>query len=171
MVSGARLRPQSFSYRRSFRGLTVSLVRPNDNFLRQVHWILWSIVTETALIITPEEAEHFMPLIRDAKVPPTHLLAYADPVTRKMLHFNSLTYYAMPTLQTGWKPPTRLTIELGIFAGRLYFDFDEYSDLCKYLGFEKVPETSDNAVPSFELQETNETTHGAANEAEMDTST
>jgi hypothetical protein len=115
-------------------------------------------VTGTALVVIPEEAELLYPLIRDAKEPLTHLLTYAAPVTRKMLHFNNLGYYAVPTMPTGWKPPTWLTIELGVFAGRLYFEFEEYGDLCKYLGLDedgaRLPETLDDAVPSAELHGT-----------------
>ena len=123
---------------------------------RQVNWILWSRVTETGLIIIPEEAELLYPLIYDAESPVTHLLTYAAPVTRKMLHFNNLGYYAVPSLPNGWKPPTWLTIELGIFAGRLYFEFEEYGDLRKYLGLyqddaAKLPETSDGTAPSTDI--------------------
>src|SRR5436190_13431489 len=100
---------------------------------RQVNWILWAATTQTALVIIPEEAELLIPLVRDANAVLTHLLTYAGPVTRKMLHFNGLGYYAVPALPARWKPPTWLTIELGIFAGRLYFQFEEYCDICKYL--------------------------------------
>lgn len=51
-----------------------------------------------------------------------------------MLHFNDLRYYAVPSLPKSWTAPTWLKIELGIFAGRLYFEYTEYSDLCKFLG-------------------------------------
>lgn len=51
-----------------------------------------------------------------------------------MLHFNNLMYYSLPRLPKNWKPPTWLTIELGIFAGRLYFEFGEYAALANYLG-------------------------------------
>lgn len=51
-----------------------------------------------------------------------------------MLHFNDLTYYTIPALPAGWKAPTWLKIELGMFAGRLYFDFEEYKELCTCLG-------------------------------------
>jgi hypothetical protein len=122
---------------------------------RQVNWILWSVVTETAMVIVPEEAEILYPLICDAKDPVTHLLTYAAPVTRKMLHFNNIGYYAVPALPTGWKPPAWLTIELGIFAGRLYFGFEEYGELRKHLGFRedgaKIPETSDDTSRSIKL--------------------
>ena len=55
-----------------------------------------------------------------------------------MLHFNDLKYYTIPELPLGWKAPTWLMIELGIFAGRLYFQYEEYGDLLRYLGFEEA---------------------------------
>jgi hypothetical protein len=77
-------------------------------------------------------------LICDAKRPTTHLLTYAASVTRRMLHFNKLDYFAIPNLPPGWEAPTWLTIELGFFAGRLYFEYDEYDDICQYLGSQEV---------------------------------
>lgn len=49
------------------------------------------------------------------------------PVTKNMMHFNDLTYYAMPSLPLGYKFPTWFLIELGMFAGRLYVSFEESS--------------------------------------------
>ncbi|KAF7513900.1 hypothetical protein GJ744_006514 [Endocarpon pusillum] len=134
------------------RTVSIPLGRTNDNFLRQVNWILWSVVTNAALIIIPEEAELCLSLVCDFQEPLTHLLTYAAPVTRRMLHFNNLTFYAVPSLPTGWKPPTSLTIQLGIFAGRLYFEYDEYSDICNYLNCgednsTKVDEPMEDATP------------------------
>jgi hypothetical protein len=124
---------------------------------RHVSWILWSTITQTALVIIPEEAEICMPILRDAIEPPTHLLAYSAPVTRKMLHFSHLNYYAVPALPVEWKPPAWLTTELGIFAGRLYFKFDEYSHLQMYLGFKetgtKALDGNDDTLTSTEIQE------------------
>jgi hypothetical protein len=51
-----------------------------------------------------------------------------------MLHFNNLMYYSLPRLPKNWKPPAWLTIELGILAGRFYFEFAEYAALANYLG-------------------------------------
>jgi hypothetical protein len=52
-----------------------------------------------------------------------------------MLHFNNLTYYSLPhALLRHWKPPTWLTIELGILAGLLYFEFEEYTTLANSPG-------------------------------------
>lgn len=103
------------------------------------------------MIVIPEEVEVLIPLLRDIDNPPTYLLTYAAPVTRKMLHFNSLQYFSVPTLPIGWKPPAWLITELGIFAGRLYFDFDEYSDLRKFLGYQ-----DNDAALSTEVHETDD---------------
>lgn len=142
---------------------------------RQANWILWSFATETALIVTPEEAECLIPLVRDARASSTHVVTYAAPVTRKMLHFNDLDYYAMPDLPTGWQAPTWLRIELGIFAGRLYFEYSEYNDLRQYLGFAegsaKLAETIDDTMTLVELYETEDAVDNAAAEGEVDART
>ena len=82
-------------------------------------------------------------------------MTYAASVTRKMLHFNDLKFYTIPTLPEGWTPPTWLSIGLGIFAGRLYFDYREYGELQKFLGIQQKQandmDTSDGAPSSGEL--------------------
>jgi hypothetical protein len=124
---------------------------------RHVSWILWSTISQTALVIVPEEAEVCIPLLRDGVKPLTHLLAYSAPVTRKMLHFSNLSYYAIPALPLEWKPAVWLTTELGIVAGRLYFDFDDYSHLQMYLGSRETgigpSDGKDDALVSTEFQE------------------
>ncbi|KAI9683344.1 MAG: hypothetical protein M1829_005414 [Trizodia sp. TS-e1964] len=105
----------------------------NENFLRPVEWILWSPPSETALIITSEEVELLIPLLWDAEQSMVHLLAYSAPVTKSMSHFNGLSYYALPPLPIPYSIPPWLPIELGIFGGRLYFDFSEYDHILKYL--------------------------------------
>lgn len=100
-------------------------------------WLLWSPVTETALIVIPEEAELLIPILRDTLVPVCFLLTYAAPITRKMLvHFNDLKYYAIPPIPKSWVMPIWLTVQLGIFSGALYFDFSQYEHLRGFLGFE-----------------------------------
>ncbi|PQE30560.1 p-loop containing nucleoside triphosphate hydrolase protein [Rutstroemia sp. NJR-2017a WRK4] len=106
---------------------------PNDNFVRPVEWILWNPSSQTALIIISEEAELLIPIIRAARKPKVHLIAYAAPVTKNMLLFDELSYYTLPRLPVGYKVPNWLSIELGIFAGRLYFSFPEYTHLMRYL--------------------------------------
>ncbi|RYP66813.1 hypothetical protein DL771_007611 [Monosporascus sp. 5C6A] len=107
---------------------------PDDNFLRPVEWILWSRSSETALVIIPEEAELLIPVIRRAgQLAKVHLIAYAAPVTKSMMHFNDFSYYTIPRLPAGYKIPVLLSIELGIFAGRLYIEFGECAPLTRYL--------------------------------------
>ncbi|TGJ78854.1 hypothetical protein E0Z10_g9910 [Xylaria hypoxylon] len=113
-------------------------VAPNsqegDNFLRPVEWILWSPKTETALVVIPEEAEEVLRLLRAMKAKShTHLIAYAAPVTKAMLHFNSLDFYSFPQLPKGNTFPERIKIELGILAGRLYVDQSEWKPVVKYV--------------------------------------
>ncbi|KAI9733803.1 MAG: hypothetical protein M1818_007070 [Claussenomyces sp. TS43310] len=142
--------------------------RSHDQFQRQVSWILWSCVTEIALIIIPEEAELILPLVRDTKMLGTHLLTYAAPVTRKMLHFNRLDYYSVPSLPNRWKAPKRLKTDLGIFAGRLYFDYEEYRDLGEYLAFaedsEKLATMAIGSLKPFMLDGSGESVEDAADE-------
>jgi len=138
---------------------------------RPVNWVLWSVRTNTALIIIPEEAELLIPIIRGIKDADTYLLTYAAPVTQKMLQFNNLTFCTVPDVPTGWKPPTWLSIELGIFAGRLYFYFEEYTDLRRYLSSGedagKFLQPSIDTVPSAELQSTDVVADIAVREATM----
>ena len=101
--------------------------KPLDEYSRPVHWILWSTTTSTALIISDFEADAVLPLIRDRRPPSTYLVTYAAPVTRAMLAFDTLRLYTIPSLPASWRAPTWLVRDLGIFAGRLYFDFDEQS--------------------------------------------
>ena len=51
-----------------------------------------------------------------------------------LLNFADLKYYAIPSLPDAWIAPNWLKIEVGLFSGRLYFDFAEYEDLCTFLG-------------------------------------
>jgi hypothetical protein len=62
-----------------------------------------------------------------------HLITYAAPVTKNMLHFNGFSYYVLPRLPEGYTAPDWLSIELGIFAGRLYITFPECTPLRNYL--------------------------------------
>jgi hypothetical protein len=50
-----------------------------------------------------------------------------------MLHFSGLRYYSMPALRSDHIIPQNLATELGIFAGRLYMEFDECAHLVKYI--------------------------------------
>ncbi|KAH8698926.1 hypothetical protein BGW36DRAFT_406791 [Talaromyces proteolyticus] len=105
-----------------------------DSFIRPVNWFLWSRKSEQAVVIIPEEAEMLIPVLRSSpKSAAIHLILYAAPVTKNMLHFNRIDYYSLPSLPTKWIPPTWLPFEVGILAGRLYFEFSEYDGLLRQL--------------------------------------
>ncbi|KAF2802677.1 uncharacterized protein BDZ99DRAFT_454339 [Mytilinidion resinicola] len=132
---------------------TVKVTGPNDNFLRPCHWILWSSRTQMALVISPEEADALIPLLRRYRGPKdtagiTHLIVYSAPVTRRMLHFNNLDYHATPPLPSNFKTPAWLKIELGIFAGRLYFEWREYQELSTYLGVKTSADSNESSEAS-----------------------
>ncbi|KAK1993934.1 hypothetical protein LX36DRAFT_728628 [Colletotrichum falcatum] len=120
------------------RTVKLNLDLTSDNFLRNVNWLLWSQVAEVALIVVPEEAEALLPVMRDAGFTgATNLIVYSAPVTRKMLHFGDLKYYSIPALPAEWQAPAWLKIEMGVYAGRLYFEWSEYDELCDFLGIDQ----------------------------------
>ncbi|KAI0202605.1 hypothetical protein F4808DRAFT_468261 [Astrocystis sublimbata] len=121
-----------------------------DNYLRPVEWIVWAPRTETALVIIPEEAEEVLELLHGredrARV---HLIAYAAPVTRAMMHFNDLEFYSFPELQQEHGIPDIIKIELGILAGRLYVPEREWEILKEYVKATKasVVDAQDKIAP------------------------
>ncbi|KAF2871478.1 hypothetical protein BDV95DRAFT_493867 [Massariosphaeria phaeospora] len=124
---------------------TAQAIGPNDNFLRPCQWVVWSRGTEIGLVVSPEEANFLIPILRKTRFTETrkhgtHLIVYAAPVTRRMLHFNDLDFHATPSLPPNFRIPTWFKVELGIFAGRLYFNWDEYSVMLQYLGVENSRE-------------------------------
>lgn len=106
-------------------------LRRADDYQRPVEWILWSKRIKAAMIISPFEAENLLDIVRDSEF--VHLILYAAAVTRKKLKFDTLSFYAMPPLPSDWAAPRQIVRDLGLFAGRLYFNFDEYAPLCAYL--------------------------------------
>jgi len=120
---------------------TIEIYAPNDNYIRSSHWILWSTISQQALLVSPEEADQLIPILHGQ---PTfqdgggvYLITYAAPVTRRMLHFNQLDYYTIPALASNIEAPVWLRVELGLFAGRLYIEWDEYYKLLEYLGLDE----------------------------------
>lgn len=113
-------------------------------------------------MVTPEEAELLIPILRETQRSRrgciSHLMTYAAPVTRRMMHFNQLKYFAMPPLPEDWNPSEWLTTELGYFAGRLYFDWSEYGSICRFLGIDVsapgVDELDSSEVDTAEPQST-----------------
>ncbi len=131
-----------FASKELTRTIKLKPERPNDRFLRPVNWILFSTRTETAIMINPEEAEAAIPLLRNLPNTETHLLLYSAPVVKRTMHSNDLTYYALLSMPAQWCAPRWLRIELSFFAGRLYFDFDEYQDILRFLGVNSTEEAA-----------------------------
>ncbi|KAK8093106.1 uncharacterized protein PG998_014507 [Apiospora kogelbergensis] len=99
----------------------------NDNFLRPVEWVLWNPSSKLALVVIPEEAEILLETIRRQERPHVHLILYAAPANKSMRSLGDLTFYVVPELPAGYTMPRWLTIELGVFAGRLYIDYGDYA--------------------------------------------
>jgi len=133
-----------------------------DNFQRPVQWVLFSTVADVAIIIVPEEAEQLLTRLQNVTFPASHILSYAAPITRKMLHFNDLKYYAVPALPSNWEAPTWLHTELGIYSGRLYFNFAEYSSILAFLG---VKETTSRIEEDEDVEDIQTSEESAANES------
>ena len=111
---------------------------PRDEYCRPIRWILWSTVTETAVIISDFEANDLLPLLEEQCRPIVYLIAYAAPVNKSMIAFDSLTFFSLPKLPNEWHAPKWLVRDIGIFAGRTYFDYDsQYSAICETLALSK----------------------------------
>ncbi|EWY80052.1 hypothetical protein FOYG_16845 [Fusarium oxysporum NRRL 32931] len=116
--------------------------RMNDeDVVRPVEWVLWSSETETAVIVIPEEAELLLPILCNESTAVVSLLTYAAPVTKSMWRFNTLTYFTLPTPTKTRQFPSWLMIEIGVLAGRLYFDYSEYAFLMTWLGADREAES------------------------------
>jgi hypothetical protein len=131
------------------RTVRVPANEPNDNFLRPVQYLMWSCLVEACLIVSPEEADLLIPILRSALCSEVHLIVYAAPVTRRgCQNFNNLDYYAVPPLSDNFRAPDWLKIELGIFSGRLYFDWTENAAILRYLGMNAGGDQTEVAVPT-----------------------
>lgn len=112
-------------------------------------------MAQIAIVVIPEEAEELIPVLRSMEdAPCSHLLLYAAPTTKRMLDFDRMDYYAVPRLPTNWRPPVWLPFELGILAGRLYFDFANYQTILNglYLTSESLASYDHTAVCAIQAR-------------------
>ena len=124
--------------------METDLGKPLDEFSRPVHWVLWSEIAQTALICSDYETDKILQHLRAQTKPKTYLMTYAAPVSKAMLIFDTLNFYTYPSLPKAWRASTWLVRDLGIFAGRLYFDFDDqYDAVCAVLGLSQEPSSSE----------------------------
>lgn len=85
--------------------------------------------------------------------PRVYLVNYMAPVTKRMLsNFGNLDFHSTPPMPTGFKAPTWLTVQLGLIAGRLYFEWHEYQELRGFLGL-----TDDDLIDGDEAVEMDDT--------------
>ncbi|KAF8434504.1 hypothetical protein L210DRAFT_3649011 [Boletus edulis BED1] len=105
-----------------------------DQYLRPVQWILTSKKERdpTLVVLSPFEADYFMPDIRASEN--VHLHVYAPRTSQRMKPSDDLRLYSIPPLPSDWIPPRDLIDQLSVFAGQLYLsDYESYTRLCRFL--------------------------------------
>ncbi|KDN67446.1 hypothetical protein CSUB01_06462 [Colletotrichum sublineola] len=108
-----------------------------DLFQRAVQWILTSAtnsgIVETAIVISPYEAQELLPDIQNSKFVTLHLYAPRPNVGYRAL--DTLDLYTIPVQSTHRFLPDLFLTELNLFSGQLYMkSMKEYVTCCGYLG-------------------------------------
>ncbi|KEF51501.1 uncharacterized protein A1O9_12418 [Exophiala aquamarina CBS 119918] len=104
-----------------------------DNFLRPVQWVLYTKLIGQPIIISPHEAELFLPEIRKSKR--ASLFLYQARVSKGMPSFDKLDVYKIPEEDNGGTISRDQVAILNLFAGQLYFsNFEDYQLLCTLIG-------------------------------------
>lgn len=120
-------------------------------------YIVWNPTTQTALIVSPEQVEQLIscycnPEATDGDVQ-SHLLLYSAESSNTMMNsFKNLNYYAIPSMAEADLPPSWLTSLVGLFAGRLYFDYSELETLRGFLGLRTDRDRVNGFVQPFTNQ-------------------
>lgn len=108
-----------------------------DSYQRNVQYILTS-ADETCrvthmVVISPFEANRLFNEIKASNVVKLHV--YAPRQNGAVAALDHLQLYTIPSVESKRFFPRELIIELNLFAGQLYLkDFNEYSEVCDYLG-------------------------------------
>jgi len=105
-----------------------------DDFLRRVTWVVSSTTQPTLLIISPYEAQHFLPQIRRSTCVRLHI--YSAKVQSNTFCFDDLGY-SIPPVPRGWtfNGKDHVLTQLNIFSGQLFFsNYESYQRACKFLG-------------------------------------
>lgn len=106
---------------------------PQDDFLRPVQWVLLVPFTPQPIVISPHEAQIFLPEIREHKR--ATLILYQARTGRNMVHFDRLDVYQVPESTQPVRPFCQAISLLNLFAGQLYFTtFEDYKRLCSFIG-------------------------------------
>lgn len=121
------------------RTVEASEQHPLDLYQRPVNWVVRSSQERGLVVLSPYEANEALPLILKYKRVSLHV--YSACTSGTMRPIDGLEFYAIPSIQSPI-PYGSETMLLNIFAGQLYFkDFDEYVDLCRFLGLCYEPPT------------------------------
>ncbi|EKD21257.1 hypothetical protein MBM_00370 [Drepanopeziza brunnea f. sp. 'multigermtubi' MB_m1] len=106
-----------------------------DQYLRPVHWLLTLKRSKsfiTVLIISPQEANALLPIIREKNLVTLHV--YTPRLSLANNTLEDLAFCAIPPLPADWVAPP-IGIQIGLFAGQLYLkNKEEYLALCWFLG-------------------------------------
>ncbi|KAH7912069.1 hypothetical protein BJ138DRAFT_1112671 [Hygrophoropsis aurantiaca] len=109
-----------------------------DAYIRPMHWVLSSSTSRFLVLISPFEANYFLPELRGGQNVRLHM--YTPRVTQQMRPCDDLRLYCIPPLPTEPETPIEplpdlLRLQLNLFAGQLYFSNREmYIQLCAFLG-------------------------------------
>ncbi|KAI0409107.1 hypothetical protein F4802DRAFT_615626 [Xylaria palmicola] len=120
-----------------------SLKGKSDEYQRPVRWVLTASRTphgalQTMMIISPYEANELLPDIQKSEYVALHL--YAPRLGLGYRSLDKLDLYTVPDALKDREIPQRFITELNLFAGQLYINsFDEYIDICKFLGLAWEP--------------------------------
>lgn len=126
---------------------TSSYCQNTSDYLRSINWIVSTQCNENMILVvlSPFEVNKLLPEIRiSSKV---HLHIYSPKVSVSTKCFDDLQFYCIP------KPGTQinnalLITQLNIFAGQLYLqNYEEYQQLCSFLGLYKGRCFTDENVP------------------------
>ncbi|KAK1974854.1 hypothetical protein LZ30DRAFT_810521 [Colletotrichum cereale] len=117
-----------------------------DLFQRPVQWVLRSASSsctiETAIVISPYEAQELLPDIRNSQRVSLHL--YAPRPNMGYRSLDTLDLYTTP-IQSSKRPlPDLFLTELNLFSGQLYMkSMKEYQSICRFLGL-RIPDQEVN---------------------------
>ncbi|QRW06891.1 hypothetical protein RhiLY_05890 [Ceratobasidium sp. AG-Ba] len=123
-----------------FKTVQGSTTTSLSDYMRPLHWVLCGS-KGVLLALSPFEVNQLLPDIR--KSTQVRLHVFAPRVARSMLPFSNLQFYATPSLDQSTLPlPSELVrLQLGMFAGQLYFgDYTQYRLVCGFLGIYIQPE-------------------------------
>ena len=113
---------------------TVASSKNVDDYLRPVQWIVSGKMAgkDVLVILSPHEANHLLTDIRSSHT--IHLHLYTPRILKSMKPCDDLALYSIPSVPTGWIPPSLLMDQLNVFAGQLYLkDMKTYIRLCRFL--------------------------------------